>query len=342
MSTTPREMARAEAAARLRADAVPDGVPERPIAESAAEPRLWRAWCYLVVLSWQRQVRARQMVWIALGLLAFAAALVAINTAADRWGMQHRRFPGRRGPTLEEWVDRGEATALVAHGTAGGQAVANAAFGSTRGLLKESAFLVFSREAVFSIFLSFLLPVWSLSFATEALGGDREHNSLVWLLTRPLPRPAIYLAKFVALLPWSIGLNVGGFAVLCLAGGRPGVRALQLFWPAVLWATLAFSALFYLAGAYFRRPAVVALVYSFFLETLLGNMPGYLKRVSISFYTRCMMFEAAQGYGVQPEKPSVFLPVSGETAQLVLMGLTASLLVLGAALFARSQYQEIV
>jgi ABC-type transport system involved in multi-copper enzyme maturation permease subunit len=282
------------------------------------------------------------MVWIAIGLLAFSAALVAINTAAGRWGYQHRRYPGRSGPTIDQWVDRTEMSVAASHRTVGGQAVANAIFGSARALVRESAFLVFSREAVFSIFLSFLLPVWSLSFATEALGGDREHNNLVWLLTRPLPRPAIYLAKFAALLPWSIGLNVGGFAVLCLAGGKPGVQALRLFWPAVFWSTLAFSALFYLIGSYFRRPAVIAILYSFFLETLLGNMPGYLKRVSIGFYARCMMFESAQAYGFQPEKPSVYLPVDGITAVTVLAALTLILLVVGTVLFSRSQYHEVV
>ena len=80
-----------------------------------------------------------------------------------------------------------------------------------------------SRWIVYSVFLSFLLPIWSLSFATEALGGEREARSLVWLLSRPLSRPAIYLAKFVALLPWSLGLNLGGFALLCLAAGQPGL-----------------------------------------------------------------------------------------------------------------------
>jgi ABC-2 type transport system permease protein len=342
MSTTPKEAFPIESTAPLREALLPNDVGTTLEPEPGPAPRLWRAWCYLVVLSWQRQARARQMVWIALGLMAFSAALVAINTAAGRWGYQHRRHPGRGGPTIEQWVDRSEVAVAVSHRTVGGQAVANALFGSVRALLQESPFLVFSREAVFSIFLSFLLPIWSLSFATEALGGDREHNNLVWLLTRPLPRSAIYLAKFVALLPWSIGLNVGGFAVLCLAGGRPGLQALRLFWPAVFWATLAFSALFYLAGAYFRRPAVVAILYSFFLETLLGNMPGYLKRVSIGFYARCMMFEAAQGYGVQPEKPSVFLPVAGSTALVVLVIVTLGLLALGTVLFSRSQYHEIV
>jgi hypothetical protein len=303
-------------------------------AEVAYGPSPWRAWCYLVLLSWQRQARARQMVWIALGLLAFAVALVAVLTAADFWHL----------PQLRSRVDRWQVAFRVLFHEPGGQALSNAVHEVARFVLglNESAFLVYSRWVVFSIFLSFLLPILSLSFATEALGGDRESNSLIWLLTRPLPRPAIYLAKFVALLPWSLGLNLGGFALLCLVGGPSGRTALHLYWPAVTWATLAFSALFYLLGACFRRPAVVAIVYSFFLETILGNMPGYLKRISIGFYTRCMMFEAAQGYGVEPEKPTVYLPVEGGTALMILVGLTAVLLALGALLFARTQYHEVV
>jgi ABC-type transport system involved in multi-copper enzyme maturation permease subunit len=207
--------------------------------------------------------------------------------------------------------------------------------------LGQSDFYVFSNWIVFSIFVAFLLPIWSLSFATEALGGDRESGSLVWLLTRPLPRPAIYLAKFVALLPWSLGLNVGGFALLCLLAGAPGHRAFFLYWPAVVGATLAFCALFHLTAAVFRRAAIVALVYSFFLETILGSMPGYMKRISVSFYTRCLMFEAAHDFGVQPEKPSIYLPVSGTTAWCMLLGVTAVFLVIGMVVFARAQYQDL-
>src|SRR5207245_2899117 len=133
--------------------------------------------------------------------------------------------------------------------------------------LDVSGFYRFANVIVFTIYLSFLLPIWSLSFATEALAGEREARSLMWLLTRPLSRPAIYLAKFVALLPWSLGLTLGGFGLLCLAGGRPGPQALELFWPAVLCGTLAFAALFQFIGAFFKRPAIIAIVYSFFLET---------------------------------------------------------------------------
>jgi ABC-2 type transport system permease protein len=312
------------------------------LAVSRAKPSQMRAWCYLVWLSWQRQARASQMVWIAVALLGFTTALAAIFTARGAWSMRQWRWPYRQGPTLLQWADQIQILMSVHDGSASGQGVQAAVAAAVRGVVHSSGFAIFSHWGVFLLFLSFLLPLFNLSFATEALGGERENNSLIWLLSRPLPRPAIYLAKFMALLPWTLGLNLGGFALLCLAGGEAGRLAFRLYWPAVLAATLAFSSLFYLMGALFRRPAVAAIVYAFFLEVILGNMPGYLKRVSIGFYTRCMMFDAAFSFGVQPERPDIFLPVEGTTALFVLLGLTISLLGIGIVVFSRSQYQEVV
>jgi ABC-2 type transport system permease protein len=301
-----------------------------------------RAWCYLVWLSWQRQARAQQMVWIALGLLAFAVSLVAILTARDAWSMRLWRWPYRRGPTILQWADEIQVLMSVRDASAGGQGLQAALAAAVRGSVLQSGFTIFSHWIIFLLFLSFLLPLWNLSFATEALGGERENNSLIWLLSRPLSRWSIYLAKFVALLPWTLGLNLGGFGLLCLVAGKPGWLAFRLYWPSVLAATLAFSALFYLMGAFFRRPAVAAIVYAFFLEVIFGNMPGYLKRISIGFYTRCMMFDAASAYGIQPERPDIFLPVEGATALAVLLGLTIALLGIGMVIFSRAQYQEII
>jgi hypothetical protein len=305
-------------------------------------PSLLRAWCYLIWLSLQRQARARQMVWIALALLGLTATIVALNTARGRWSMDHWRAPRGVGPSFKGWLN--DWTALTERMTVAdpvGTGVGEAALGATRAYLAHSGFVVFCRFLVYSVFLSFLLPIWSLSFATEALGGERDARSLVWLLSRPLPRPAIYLAKFVALLPWALGLNLGGFALLCLAAGSPGLLAFRLFWPAIVWATLAFCALFHLMGALFRRAVLVAITYVFFLEIILGNMPGYMKRVSISFYTRCLMFDAADTLGVQaPERLGIYLPVDGATALGVLLATTAVLLVAGMVAFSRLEYRD--
>src|SRR5262245_6714599 len=56
-------------------------------------PSPFRAWCYLIWLSFQRLARAQQMVWIALILLAFTATVIALINANNRWSMNHWRYP---------------------------------------------------------------------------------------------------------------------------------------------------------------------------------------------------------------------------------------------------------
>jgi ABC-type transport system involved in multi-copper enzyme maturation permease subunit len=308
------------------------------------------------------------MVFIALGLLGLAAALIAINSATRSWTMRPWQYWMRTaepmsGPsnvavhppptqrirlTFDQAVTSFQAApALIQAATplnltpAPDVAVLTAVAESSRVVLDNTGFFVFSTSIVFLIFTGFLLPIWSLSFATEALGSEREGRTLVWLFSRPLPRWSIYLAKFLALLPWSLGLNLGGFAIICYLAGEPGRLAFRLYWPAIFGATLAYSALYHFMGACFRRAAVVALVYSFFLETILGSMPGYLKRISISFYTRCLMFDLAEGHDVYTEKPSIYLPVDGMTAWWVLGTVTVFLLALGMWVFSRTEYQDL-
>lgn len=309
-------------------------------------PSLWRAWTYLVWLSWQRQARAHLMVWVALGLLAFMTFMVAVITPRA-WDVRNWRSPPRRGMPHAALVNYVPAAQMAAPFDVGTSSVQLAVSGAYQAALnnpeqvRATGFVRFTQVIVFTMFTTFLLPLWSLSFATEALGREREDRNLLWLLTRPLPRPAIYLAKYVAVLPWALGINLGGFALLCLVAGEPGRLALALYWPAVLLSTFAFCALFHLMGAWMRRAAVVAILYSFFLETVFGNLPAYWKRASISFYTRCLMFDSAEAYGIAPEQPATYLPVEGLTAGLTLAALTVALLALGAFVFSRSEYLDL-
>jgi ABC-type Na+ efflux pump permease subunit len=315
--------------------------PSHPVTPSST-----RAWLALVRVSWQRQARAHLMVWIALGLLAFMTFLVAL-ISPRAWDWRDWRSPPRRGLPQRQLVYGVTAaqsalpldpvTASVQHATGGAY---RAVLLSPEARIR-AGFTRFSEVVIFTLFTTFLLPLWSLSFATEALGREREDRNLLWLLTRPLSRPAIYLAKYVAVLPWALGLNLGGFAILCLTAGEPGRIALGLYWPAVFWGTLAFAALFHLMGAWIRRAAVVAILYSFFLETILGNLPAYWKRASISFYTRCLMYDRAQDLGIQPERPLLYLPVGGTAAWGVLLGLTLALLALGMFVFSRREYLDL-
>lgn len=303
-------------------------------------PSPWRAWWYLIQLSFLRQARLRQMVWVALGLLTFAAVFVAINTALDGWHIRYARFGGRQ--SVGRLTDSLEVAMYAIPRPVAMTPAEPGVLAAFQRVMREPPwpFVVFTQGIVMGLFLGFLLPLWTLSFATEALGGEREQGNLKWLLARPLPREAIYLAKFVATLPWVLGFNLGGFVLLCLLAGAPGRQALALFWPMVLLASIAFTALFHLLAAAFRRPTILALLYVFFLEIILNLMPGYLKYATIGFYTRCMMLQVAEPYGLPQPRADLFVPVSASTAMIVLISATVALLALGIWIFRRAEYQD--
>jgi ABC-type transport system involved in multi-copper enzyme maturation permease subunit len=328
----------------------------------------FRAWGVLVVQSFQRLWRVRQMGWVSLGLLAVVVGWVAVVTASPAgWELPDRRVR-RWLPTYREYAEqqlphkrydpqrydtkfiRGIAPLLPhevpspIHPVRNGiqsliLSIPHAVLQSEK-FIKDWGFMNYSRWVILGAFLGFVLPLFTLSYATAAFGTDRESRSLVWLMTRPIPRSGIYFAKFLGALPWCVLFGLGGFAGLCLAGGEYGRKAFALYWPAAVVATIAFSALFHLIGAIFRRPVVVGLIYVFFFEALVGSLPGSLKLLSLTFYARCLMYNAAEAAGYPVEMLEVSQTVTSTTAWTVLSLAAVVLTGLGMWLFSRLEYRD--
>lgn len=199
----------------------------------------------------------------------------------------------------------------------------------------------FVEQIILPVYISFLLPVVCLCYASASISGEREEGALVYVLMTPLPRPLIHLAKYGAALFLSLVWSMGGLAILCGVAGVAGSRAFQSLWACVLCASIAYASLFHLFSVAFRRATIIALAYALFFEVFIGNMPGTVKRLAINFYTQCLIFDAARDFGVSPwgpHNPALFLPVSAATAFGVLVGLAVVLFGLGTWLFARREY----
>jgi ABC-type transport system involved in multi-copper enzyme maturation permease subunit len=310
----------------------------------------------LVTQSFQRHWRVRQMGWVAVGLLAVVTIWVgAVTLSPAGWGLPDRKV--RRGMTYRQYAELIRPGNRLTSPTIRDDLRPNVfdplqynlqslvmyvplAVLNSAPFLADWAVMNFSRWVVLGAYLGFVLPMFTLAYASGAIGTDRESRSLVWLMTRPLPRSAIYLGKFLGTLPWCLAFSGGGFVALCLAGGEQGRQALALYWPAALAATVAFSALFHLIGAVFRRPVVVGLVYVFFFEALVGALPGSLKLLSLSFYARCLMYNGATAAGYPAGMLGVPQPVTAATAWAVLAAATVGLTGLGMWFFARSEYRD--
>jgi ABC-type transport system involved in multi-copper enzyme maturation permease subunit len=288
------------------------------------------AWLFLIAFAFKRQARVRQMVGIAIGILAVCFLLVMAFTVSTGWDRYEWRIKRLR-PHLVEHVAGGMAHEVV-----------DRTERMERIRQETEPLAVFSRWVVFLMFLGFLMPLFTLSFGTAAMGQEREGRSFVWLMSRPMPRSGIYLAKFLGMLPWCLMLTVGGFGLLCLAGGSTGRQAFTLYAPGICAGTVAFAALFHLFGALFQRPSIVALIYAFFFETMLSELPipGTLKRLSINYYTRCVLYSAAEKENVPTETSSLFVPVSPTTAWIVLISATVAITAVGMWLFSRREHRD--
>ncbi len=307
-----------------------------PPAPPAPHPSPLAAFLALVAFSFRRHWRVRQMGWVALGLLVVLTAAVAVMTHGPRgWGLPNR-YSWRYQSTYRDFprqLDQLQAVPLPSSASAV-QLAATAPFRAVMAdpkYLDDWAFLSFSRWVVFGMYLGFLLPLFTLAYASGAFGAEREGRTLIWLYTRPLPRWAVYLAKFLGVVPWCLLASLGGFVVLCAAGGEYGLRALATYWPAAVAGTVGFAALFHLVGAVFRRPAVVGLVYAFFFETLVANLPGSLKQLSLNYYAKSLLYNEATAAvaAVSPDSLDVYAPADPTTAWATLLLAAVGLTLLG-------------
>ncbi len=324
-----------------------------------SSPSVFRAFWALVLFSLQRHGKVRQLGWVAFGLLAILSGLVFVISHSDvGWrletrvrkvsnpkdkdgteqiAMTYRQYGEERLPVYEVFPSTPEGFGLKV-------AVASAYRAKLRDeeFLNDYATLSFVRVVVFGYFLSFLLPLLTLAYASGAMGAERDGRTLIWLLTRPLPRWAVYLAKYLGTMPWCIGVCGLAFTAMCLCGGELGRHALWLHWPAVLAGSVAFGSLFHLIGAIFRWPAVVGLVYVFFFELLVGALPGSLKQLSLSFYVRSLFYNetASDIASVKPESVDVFAPTDPTTAWFTLILVSIVLTLIGMWLFGRQEPKD--
>jgi ABC-2 type transport system permease protein len=203
------------------------------------------------------------------------------------------------------------------------------------------AFQLFS-QFLLIVYTSFIVPLCALAFGTAGLGGDREDRTLLFLLIRPLGRGLILSAKFAATLPLVLGFACGGLWICCRMAGPVGAMAFEAYLPAVVGMSLAYTALFHLFAVYFKHATIAALVYAVFMEVLLGNVPGIIKRGAINYYGRSLMYEAGVDFGLSAPDPEWFTPIGGEVSLLALAGITAGSLLLAWLVFAAYDYEEAV
>ena len=127
-------------------------------------------------------------------------------------------------------------------------------------------------------------------YGTSLMADEVEDKTITYLFTRPIPRGAVLLGKYLAYLACTVCVVLPSVVMVWLLlvplkgslGASFGDLAKDL---AVLALGLAvYGAVFALIGAALKRPLLVGLIFVFGWETLVMSLPGNLKRLTVAFY----------------------------------------------------------
>ena len=205
---------------------------------------------------------------------------------------------------------------------------------------QESGYLFTNLIMLF--YLQMIILILSLFYGTSVCSEEVEGKTLPYLVTRPVPKPAVVLGKYLAYTAVMIGMVTLGlilsFAVLNLdrlldpslyglLGRYLGVLILGL---------IAYGAFFTFLGSFLKRSIFFGLLFSFGWENVIQYFPGSTQRLAIAHYLKSFLPPASPGrfsfltFRLEQTQPGIAL--------LMLLLITAAFLALACLAFSIKEY----
>jgi ABC-type transport system involved in multi-copper enzyme maturation permease subunit len=148
---------------------------------------------------------------------------------------------------------------------------------------------------IWVFYLRFIVPVLGVFYGTSLIADEIEDKTITYLFTRPVPRGAVLVGKFLAYLACTIFVVLPSVVIvyLCIVPlrGSLGGSFLDLVKDLVLLAIglAAYGAVFACIGARFKRPLLVGLIFIFGWEQVALAFPGYLKKLTVAYYLQALV-----------------------------------------------------
>jgi ABC-2 type transport system permease protein len=155
----------------------------------------------------------------------------------------------------------------------------------------------FTLDLFRQLVLPVLLPVVTLVFSTSALGAELRDGTVTNLLLKPIPRPAILGAKYLAavLAALLVLLPAESVGHIVAAGGLGSTDLLAATLLATVVGTLAYCALGVLLSLLFARALLVGLAYALLWEGAVVGVAPSASSLSIRGYTEGVLAALLSG-----------------------------------------------
>ncbi|HKB11834.1 MAG TPA: ABC transporter permease [Vicinamibacterales bacterium] len=149
---------------------------------------------------------------------------------------------------------------------------------------------------IWLLYIRFIIPVLGVFYGTALIADEVDDKTITYLFTRPIPRSAVLLGKYLAYLVSTVLLVLPSVMLvyfLIVPTGGSGIGeafpSLLADFGMLIVGLAAYGAVFALVGTALKRPLVVGLVYAFGWEPAVLMFPGYLKRFTVGYYLQALV-----------------------------------------------------
>jgi ABC-2 type transport system permease protein len=149
---------------------------------------------------------------------------------------------------------------------------------------------------IWLLYVRFIVPVLGVFYGTALIADEVDDKTITYLFTRPIPRGAVLIGKYLAYLACTVLLilptvMIVFFLIVPLGNGSVGEAFPSLLTDLGMIALglAAYGAVFALVGARLKRPLVIGLVFAFGWEPTVMLLPGYLKRLTVAYYVQALV-----------------------------------------------------
>src|SRR3954453_829949 len=196
---------------------------------------------------------------------------------------------------------------------------------------------------IWLLYLWVIVPILGVFYGTSLMADEVEDRTLTYLFTRPIPRGAVLIGKYLAylactglivlpsvMLVFFLVMPIGGGGIPAIARGFPdllkdlGLLGLGL---------AVYGAVFAFIGAQLKRPLLIGLFFIVGWEYVVLALPGYLKRFTVAYYLQALVPHAMPQEGAVSALQSFFKDTTSPIGSIVALGV---ILVVFLALAARA------
>jgi ABC-type transport system involved in multi-copper enzyme maturation permease subunit len=143
------------------------------------------------------------------------------------------------------------------------------------------------------------------------MADEVEDKTITYLFTRPVPRGAVLVGKYLAYLACTVlvvlpSVMIVYFLLVPFAQLPATFPNLVTDLGLLALGLAVYGALFAFVGAFFKRPLLIGLVYAFGFQQVAMALPGSLKQFTVAFYINALVPHVMPSDGVSTLLQSMF------------------------------------